>query len=316
MSTTDRSHPIKSVDVFSTGSAEQHQEHRFGSRLPKTIWALTSRSWVFAPINVFIVEHRDGLVLFDAGLNPAIVSNPNYIDSPVGRFFLRKVFRLHIGSEDTLSRNLETLGYSPDDVQKIVFSHLHFDHIGGIAEFPQAELIVSSREWDQLALPHPEREWILREHIELPGTKWRQIVFTPSYDPSLAHFDGAYDVLGDGSLTLLPTPGHTPGSLSMLVRSAGSPPLLLIGDLSYEVDLLMNDQLPGVYHDKLQLLSSFANVRALKKQLPDLVILASHDPAAADKINSVVQTYRNDGDRLNVTHANSRVNRTDTHAVQ
>ena len=55
----------------------------------------------------------------------------------------------------------------------------------------------------------------------------------------------------------------------------------MIGDLSYSADLLMLDQLPGIYADKAALLASFANVRELKAQLPDLVILGSHDPAAA-----------------------------------
>jgi N-acyl homoserine lactone hydrolase len=87
-------------------------------------------------------------------------------------------------------------------------------------------------------------------------------------------------------LMLLPTPGHTVGSLSMLVRADDRPPLLLVGDLSYAVELLMRDQLPGIYADKSQLQASFAKVRNLKAQLPDLVILGSHDPAAADLLQN------------------------------
>ncbi len=272
---------IRSVQVFSTGSGEQHEEHRFGSRLPKTLWALMSRSWIGIPINVFVIEHRDGLILFDSGLDPAVSADPDYISSPIGRYFLHKVFRFYIGPEDTPTRKLAELGYAATDVRKIILSHLHFDHIGGIEEFPQAELLVSRVEWQQLSLPHPERDWILREYIVLPGANWRQIDFTPNDDPLFAPFGESYDVMGDGSLTLLPTPGHTPGSMSMLIRTEGLPPFLLVGDLTYEVDLLMRDQVPGVCSDKAQLKSSFANVRALKKQLPDLAILASHDPAAA-----------------------------------
>jgi glyoxylase-like metal-dependent hydrolase (beta-lactamase superfamily II) len=272
---------VKSVRVFSTGSAEQHGEHRYGSRLPKTLWALMSRSWIEIPINVFVIEHRNGLVLFDTGLDPAISADPDYISSPVGRFFLRKVFRLHVGPEDTVTRNLDALGYAATDVSRIIFSHLHFDHIGGIKGFPQAELVVSRDEWRQLSLPHPERDWILREYINLPGANWRQIDFTSTEDPLFMPFGGSHDVMGDGSMILLPTPGHTPGSMSMLVRSNGLPPLLLVGDLTYDVELLMREQVPGIYSDKAQLKSSFAKVRALKEQLPDLVILASHDPVAA-----------------------------------
>lgn len=278
---------ISSVQVLSTGSAEQHKEHRFGSRLPKTWWALTSRSWIEVPINVFVLEHRDGLILFDAGLDPAIETDPNYVSQAIGRFFLRKVFRFHIGPGDRLTSKLKELGYTASDVRKVIVSHLHFDHIGGVSEVPQAELLVSRAEWQQLSKPHPEQDWILREHIELPGAKWRPIDFAPANDALFEPFGGYYDVMGDGSMVLLPTPGHTPGSLSMLVRTEGLAPLLLVADLTYEVGLLMRGQLPGVYADKAQLSSSFAKVRALKKQLPDLVILASHDPAAADTLRQV-----------------------------
>ena len=231
------------------------------------------------PINAFLIEHRDGLLLFDTGLDPAIKTDPNYISSAIGRFLLRRIFRLHIGPDDKLGKNLEGLGFYAGDVCKAVISHLHFDHVGGIADIPQAELLVSEQEWAQLSTPHPEREWILREHIEIPNAKWRPISFSQTDDPLFAPFGGCYDVMGDGSMTLLLTPGHTPGSMSMLVRSSGLPPLLLAGDLTYEADLLFNDRVPGT-GDATQLRLSFAKVRVLKKQLPDLLILPSHDPGA------------------------------------
>ena len=159
-------------------------------------------------------------MLFDTGLDPAIRTDPNYISSALGRFLVRRIFRFHVGLDDRLSDGLAGLGFSASDVGKAVISHLHFDHVGGIAEIPQADLLVSRREWAQLAEPHPEREWILREHIEIPGAKWRPIDFEPTDDPLLAPFGGSYDVAGDGSMVLVPTPGHTPGSMSMLVRSS------------------------------------------------------------------------------------------------
>lgn len=279
---------IKSVHAVLTGSGEQHPEHRFGTRKPLMWWVLTSRRWVPIPILCYLIEHRDGLVLFDAGLDPAIATEQSYIDSAVGRFFLRRLFRLHIGPEDGLERQLDRLGFAASRVRVAAFSHLHFDHVGGIALIPQAELLVSRQEWDQLSGPAPERDWILEEHIELPGARWRPIDFTPPQDPLLAPFGGSYDVLGDGALVLLPTPGHTPGSMSMLVRSAGMPPLLLVGDLTYELRLLMQDRAPGI-GDAPLLHASFARVRALMHALPDLVILPAHDPAAPDALRHAVR---------------------------
>ncbi|MEM8793801.1 MAG: hypothetical protein AAGE80_19470 [Pseudomonadota bacterium] len=57
-------------------------------------------------------------------------------------------------------------------------------------------------------------------------------------DPVFDGFDGVFDVMGDGSMILLPTPRHTLGSMSMLVRQDGWDPILLVGDLTYETRLL------------------------------------------------------------------------------
>lgn len=281
---------IKAVHVITTGYVEQHKEHRLGTSKPLMWWVLTSRSWVKVPINAYVIEHRDGLVLFDAGVNPALVSDPDYISSPIGRFLLKKIFRFHIGPEDALDKQLDAINLASADVSKVIVSHLHFDHIGGIAHVPQAELLVSQDEWQRLNAPHPERDWILREHIELPGANWQPIEFEPTSDPLLAPFGGCYDCMGDGSMILLPTPGHTPGSMSMLVRSDELPPFMFVGDLTYELEPLSNDQVPGI-GDSEQLKTSFAKVRKLKKALPDLILLPSHDLSAAETFATALRQH-------------------------
>ena len=274
---------IRAVHAVTTGQVEQHKEHRQGTSKPTLWWVLTSRSWIKAPINAYAIEHRDGLVLFDTGVDPALVSDPNYISSPIGRFLLPKIFKFHIAPEDALKNRLAELNLDAADVCKVAISHLHFDHIGGIADVPQAELLVSREEWSKLSEPNPERDWILREHIELPDAKWHPIDFERTTDPALEPFGGCYDIMGDGALILVPTPGHTRGSMSMLIRSEGIPPLLLVGDLTYELDLLMDNQVPGIGHPD-ELKESFGRVRALKEALPDLVVLPSHDPSALDTL--------------------------------
>lgn len=123
---------------------------------------------------------------------------------------MRHLFRFHIAPDDSLTGQLEKAGYSAGDVRKAVFSHLHSDHVGGIREIPQAELLVSNEEWENMLRPHAERHMIFRRDIEIPGAKWEQISFRPTDDPSIAPFTHAFDLMGDGSMVLLPTPGHTP----------------------------------------------------------------------------------------------------------
>lgn len=277
-------HQIASVRVLSSGRAEQHKEHRYGSRMPQLWWVFFGRSWVPLPLQCFLIEHRDGLVLFDTGIDPAIMTDKGYIKQTIGRFLLPRIFRLHVTKTDRIDQVLAGAGFAAGDVRKAVISHLHFDHVGGIAQIPQADLLVSAREWSILSEPHPEYEWMLREHIEIPSAKWRQITFEPSDDPLFEGFDGIHDIAGDGSMILLPTPGHTRGSMSMLIRQEGWDPILLVGDLTYETALLEQDIVPGT-GDREALLASFAKVRRLKERLPGLAIAASHDFAAEEAVS-------------------------------
>ena len=131
-------HLIEPVIAISTGRAAQHREHREGSPWPQMWWVLTSMSWIEVPIHCFAIRHRNGLVLFDTGLDPAIRSDPTYINSAIGRFLLQRIFKLHVTPPDSLGQQMRHRGLDPRDVIKAVISHLHFDHVGGIADIPQA----------------------------------------------------------------------------------------------------------------------------------------------------------------------------------
>jgi glyoxylase-like metal-dependent hydrolase (beta-lactamase superfamily II) len=125
----------------------------------------------------------------------------------------------------------------------------------------------------------------MRNHIKLPGLKWQYVDLEPTNDPALAPFSASRDVMGDGSLTLLPTPGHTAGSMSLLVRRNGQVPLLLVGDLSYGAELLDARRVPGV-GSRRKLLTTTDMVLALKARTPGLVVLPAHDPTAAARLRA------------------------------
>jgi glyoxylase-like metal-dependent hydrolase (beta-lactamase superfamily II) len=88
----------------------------------------------------------------------------------------------------------------------------------------------------------------MRRHIDLPGLRWQRIEPELTGDPDLAPFQACHDLFGDGSLVLLPTPGHTPGSMSLLVRRPRRPPLMMVGDVTYDTHLLQIGHVPGVGH--------------------------------------------------------------------
>jgi N-acyl homoserine lactone hydrolase len=275
---------VKAVSVISTGTVQIRPEHPYGSTKPMYWWLLTSRQWTPPrPVNVYVIEHAKGLLLFDTGQDRASVTDDTYFPGGMTGFLYGRLARFNIGEQDTLTAQLATLGYAPSDVDTAILSHLHQDHIGGLSELTSSDLLVSAAEWAELSKRAPEQRGFMRRHIELPGLRWRQVSPEKAGDPSLAPFTESLDVMGDGSLTLLPTPGHTAGSMSLLVRRSARPPLLLAGDLTYGAELLARGQLPGVGTRRV-LAESTRKVLALQQQLPGLVVLPAHDPTAARRL--------------------------------
>ncbi len=284
--------PVRDVRVLTTGDGLVHHEHVYGTRKPEWVWIFFGRRWVRLPIHVYLIDHAQALVLFDTGQDRAVVTDRGYWPDPITGFFFRHVFRdIRIGPGDTLPAQLEQVGYAASQVDIAVISHLHCDHVGGIADIPQAQLFAGEEGFAYMRHgDHPERATVFRDRIELPGARWHTIDFAPTDDPALAPFTEAFDLLGDGTLMVLPTPGHLPGSVSLLVRRVEAPPLLLVGDLCYDEQLLAADQVPAVCHDPDQLLESYAKVRALQARNPGLLVLTAHDPHAADKLRATTRT--------------------------
>lgn len=90
---------IQSVTVINTGSGEAHPEHIFGTRKPALWWIFTSKQWVEIPVYVYVIQHAQGLVLFDTGIDLAVMSNPHYFPDKVTDFFYAPYLSFSTGSE-------------------------------------------------------------------------------------------------------------------------------------------------------------------------------------------------------------------------
>ncbi|MFQ5891584.1 MAG: N-acyl homoserine lactonase family protein [Candidatus Methanofastidiosia archaeon] len=234
------------------------------------------------PINYYVIKHSDCLVVFDAGQDQACVTNPEYYPKKQ-RFWFQRSSKFQIQPDETASEQMKKLGYSVDDVKFVVLSHLHHDHHGTISEFGNSELVVSLEEWEEMKKSGPGGAY-LTEKIEIVGLRWKRISMQPTTDPMLVPFSESFDLMGDGSLTLLPIPGHSPGSISMLVNRSRDTPLLLVGDLTYTLELLEGGKLGGVGNAG-QLRSSIAKVLELKKNWSNLIILPTHDSGSAERLH-------------------------------
>jgi len=158
------------------------------------------------PVLSFVIEHPRGLFVFDTGLNPSLVPHSRrFVGRPSER-----VIRFQSASEMTLSVQMQERGLSPEDVTHVALSHLHCDHTGNLRAFPQAQVLLTHQEWQAAQSPHrrlrgnldPRYSGLSPTLIDLPVDDSS----TPCKIPK-----GSYslDCMGDGSLVLVPTFGHT-----------------------------------------------------------------------------------------------------------
>jgi glyoxylase-like metal-dependent hydrolase (beta-lactamase superfamily II) len=181
------------------------------------------------PVNAYLVEHPGGRCLFDAG-QTAAAAQPGYF--PAWHPFLR-LARFELRSSDELAAQLDRIDIPPDSVDRVVLSHLHTDHVGGLGAFRSAEIVVGEAEWRRARGLRGSLRGYLPRHWP-DGMRVRAI---GTNGPSLGPFTGTYDLLGDGRLTIVPTPGHTPGHLAMVVRGDRTT-WLLAGDLVHRASEL------------------------------------------------------------------------------
>ena len=232
---------VKAVSVISTGAVQIHPEQPYGTRKPLYWWLLTSRQWTPPlPINVYVIEHAKGLILFDTGQDRASVADENSSPAASPGYGYDRLARFDITESDTLSAQLTQLGYAPADASTAIVSHLHEDHIGGLPELAGAQLAGIGRRMGRAVQACPRIARLPGQAHPAPRPALASRQPQPGQDASLAPFTESLDVMGDGSLMLLPTPGHTAGSMSLLVRRGTRPPLLLVGDLTYGGRALLN----------------------------------------------------------------------------
>ncbi|WP_114423642.1 N-acyl homoserine lactonase family protein [Nocardioides houyundeii] len=165
------------------------------------------------PVPSFLMRHERGLVLWDTGVSPLAQ------EDPIGYYgVMGEQLQIHYPEGNRVDRQIERLGFSVSDVTHVVISHSHFDHAGGLYLFPHAEIYAGAGDVRYAMWPdsHGARAF-RREDLEpTRGWKWHEV-------------HGDHDLFGDGSIILLWLPGHTPGNLSLLVRTPEGP-VILSGD--------------------------------------------------------------------------------------
>ena len=172
--------------------------------------------------NCYLIHHTQGWLLWDTGVADSIAAMPNGLAPSDPR-------AIHWHVTKTLASQLEMLSVKPADIKYVAISHSHPDHIGNITMFPQSIVLVQKAEYDW---PTPF------------GQKLRAIA------SPVNKLEGDHDVFGDGSVTLIATPGHTPGHQSLLVKLPKTGAIVLSGDAVHFQSNWDNRRVPSINTDK------------------------------------------------------------------
>jgi glyoxylase-like metal-dependent hydrolase (beta-lactamase superfamily II) len=234
--------------------------------------ALAGSGRLWLPVPVFLVEHPSaGHLLIDTGLSPATALNPRAALGWRGS----KLFHVRMEPEQAVHGRLRELGIAPTAITAVILTHMHFDHTGSIADFPQATFVVAADEWHSaFARFGFERGYLKRDFAH--AFDYRLVDYANESINSFASFGRSYDLFGDGSVTLVSTPGHTAGHQSVVLRVSGGE-LLVCGDAAFTKRTIETVALPFITDDDHNFARSLREIRAYLDMTPGAIAIPGHD---------------------------------------
>jgi N-acyl homoserine lactone hydrolase len=266
------------LHALSTGKVKikQHAVRAKGLGAMRMVNVLLDSEWTdWLPIHVCLLEHHDGLIVVDTGERH---------DAPV-----LPVVKLQVQPETDLVYQLKRMGINPaKDVRCVIQTHLHGDHIGGIGGFGQTPIMISALEWQGM---QGVSGWLTRQiaKVTIPSTLNPAIIaFTST---PFGSFEQSCPVTKDGTVKIVPTPGHTNGHVSVIAQSEGIN-YFLAGDTSYSQTAMLEQIPSGFSTNALLELETHAKIRAFSQQNPT-VYLPSHDPGSKIRLaqKQIVQVF-------------------------
>ena len=156
----------------------------------------------------YLIVHPRGTLMWDTGVIPDELIKPG--GTTEARATVQK----------TVSGQLAEIGYKPADITYLALSHNHYDHSANANEFAGSTWLVSKAERDFMFPEKPPE----KQNTAAPR-------FSALKNAKTKILEGNYDVFGDGTVIIVPTPGHTPGHQSLFVKLAKTGPIVLSGDL-------------------------------------------------------------------------------------
>jgi N-acyl homoserine lactone hydrolase len=174
-------------------------------------------------VTCYLVVHPKGMLVYDTGLNDRLVGRPLYENVRDGYGQIKF---------NTLSGQLADIGVTPADIDYLVLSHYHWDHIGNAADFAGATWLVYKGDRDRMFSKEARALPWFHQYSVLEHSKTTLL-------------SGDHDVFGDGTVVVIATPGHTEGHCSLLVRLKNTGPVVLSGDLYHYAEERDRKRMPA-----------------------------------------------------------------------
>lgn len=237
-----------------------------------------------------LIKHPvHGYSLFDTGYSEHFFTATQRLPEAAYRWALP----VNLPPAQTLMAQLHAKGISAADIQTVVVSHYHGDHIAGLKDFAQAKFIASRSDSDAMQGLIKGRftrvKATMHGHLPalLPTNYWQQVIYADTLTPVtlpawMQPFTDGFDVYGDGSCLIVPLPGHSHGQLGLLlpnVKDRG--PVFLVADSCWSMPACKAGRLPlpvanFVQDDTRQYRQTFTQLQTLANREPDVHCLPSH----------------------------------------
>jgi N-acyl homoserine lactone hydrolase len=202
------------------------------------------------PVPAYLIETDDERILVDAGLHPGAIADPEAFYGPAAGLF-------GLEQEQSVIEQVDV-----GTLTRIVLTHLHFDHAGALALLPASvPLVIQRREWEAA-----HDRVAVRRNFLYPRD------YAAVEDRELVLVDGDHDLLGDGSVELLLTPGHTPGHQSVRVGEG----LVIGADVGHFAVTLDDHRFPSFADDFAAQAGSAERLRTLRDA--GAHVQPGHDP--------------------------------------
>lgn len=244
-----------------------HLQCRQAIFLPET----EKNKFVDMPMPAFLIAHPKGNILFDTGPHPDV-----FKDAASRWGGLAKAFRPKGEENDGILAQLEKTGLAPDNIKYVVNSHLHFDHAGGNQFFPASTFLVSKKELAWAQIPDNEGKGYFKADWE----------HTLTYQA----LEGEHDIFGDGTLTIIPMPGHSPGHQILRVKLDKQGTVILSGDSVPFRENYYDLVVPRNNIDNTQAVQSVHVLHGLVED-ENAFLIHGHDPRQFSEIKTAPECY-------------------------